>query len=366
MEINNNERENGGNYNQYGVNDGETGEVYVEPVYPNFNPSPAPDPRLVEEEKSTFKRTVIKLAAFAAIIVLNNNFLFYIFYYPAIALMSVLSKAEAPLAVQYFISWLTNDMIAYLIPGLAAFLLFRKELAEKVRYSPHEKSSPFLDGILTFLSACFLGSLAGIISNFIASILDSLFGTGEIPDVIEGTLPPEGEVSSYWVMFIFVCIIAPVVEELIFRKLLLVPLRKHGDRFAVIITALLFGFYHGNFDQMPYAFVVGLLFGLLAVNTNSVVPCMIVHAVNNTAVTLGQYLTKVTGEVEPFISISNLVLECLARAFWIGIAATAVLISRKMFSPPNKSLLTAKERAVELFKNPYFYAFAAMTVLMMV
>lgn len=309
---------------------------------------------------------MVKLAGFAAIVVANNNLLYYVFYYPAIALMGALSEAGADLAVLYFVSWLTNDLIAYLIPGLAAFLLFRRDFAEKRKYFPHEKSSPLLDGILTFFSACFLGSLAGIISNAIAKMLDSLFGTGEIPDAMEGTVPPQGEVSSYWVMFIFVCAIAPVVEELIFRKLLLTPLRKHGDRFAVIMTALLFGFYHGNFDQMPYAFVVGMLFGLLAVNTNSVIPSIIVHAVNNTAVTISQYLTKVTGEVEPAVTISSLVLEGMARAFWIGIAATALLISRKMFTPPNKSVLPKKEAAVQLFTNPAFYAFIVMMALMMV
>ena len=196
--------------------------------------------------------------------------------------------------------------------------------------------------------------------------MDSIFGTGEIPDVIGSTVPPEGELGSFGIMFFFVAVTAPVFEELIFRKLLLVPLRRHGDWFAIIVTALIFGFYHGNFDQMPYAFVVGMFFALLAVNTNSVIPSMILHVLNNTLVTLSQYLILVTGETEPAISVSNLISEGLSLSFWIGIPALAIMIAGKLFRTTHKAALTPKYKAGLIFKNPAFYVFVIFMVMMMV
>lgn len=330
-------------------------------VHPSVEILPAAE---TAAEKRAFNLALIKLAVFAMIVVLNNKLLYYIFYFPAVMILRVAGE-NASTELIYIVSWLTNDLSAYLIPGIAALLLFRRELREKIPYPPHPNASPILNSGLTFFAACFLGSLAALLANAVAAFLDSLFGTGEIPDAMEGTVPPQGEMGSFGVMFFFVAVAAPVFEELIFRKLLLHPLRKHGDWFAIIMTALMFGFYHGNFDQMPYAFVVGILFALLAVNTNSVIPSMILHLLNNASVTLSQYLVKVTGEVEPALSISNYIGEGLALSFWIGIPAVALMIAGKLFKTTHNSALPPKSKAVLLIKSPAFYVFIIFTALLM-
>lgn len=315
--------------------------------------------------KKAFKLALIKLAVIAMIVMLNNKLLYYIFYFPAVMILRAVGQ-NASTELIYVVSWITNDLSAYLIPSIAAFLLFRKELREKLPYPPHPNASTVLNSGLTFFAACFLGSLAGLFADFVATLLDSFFGTGEIPDAMEGTIPSQGETGSFWVMFFFVAVVAPVFEELIFRKLLLHPLRKHGDWFAIIMTALMFGFYHGNFDQMPYAVVVGILFALLAVNTNSVIPSMILHLLNNASVTLSQYLVKVTGEVEPALSLSNWISEGLALSFWIGIPAVALMIAGKLFKTTQIPVLPPKTKAGLLFKSPAFYIFIIFTALLMV
>ena len=325
----------------------------------------AAPPANIPAEKRAFNLIVIKLAIFAMIMVLNTNFLYYIFSVPAVAILQAMGEG-ATTEVIYFTSRFVNALSAYLIPGLSAFLLFRKELSEKIAYIPHPGVTPAMNGGLTFFAACFAGSLASFFTNAVAALMDSIFGTGEIPDVIGSTVPPEGELGSFGIMFFFVAVTAPVFEELIFRKLLLVPLRRHGDWFAIIVTALIFGFYHGNFDQMPYAFVAGMFFALLAVNTNSVIPSMILHVLNNTLVTLSQYLILVTGETEPAISVSNLISEGLSLSFWIGIPTLAIMIAGKLFKTTHRAALTPKYKAGLIFKNPAFYVFVIFVVMMMV
>ena len=46
-------------------------------------------------------------------------------------------------------------------------------------------------------------------------------------------------------------------------------------------SAMLFGFYHGNFIQMVFAFLCGLALGYVAVRTNSLLPSILIHMVNN-------------------------------------------------------------------------------------
>ena len=74
------------------------------------------------------------------------------------------------------------------------------------------------------------------------------------------------------------CVIAPVMEELIFRKLLLSRLRPYGSRFALWASALCFGLFHGNFSQFFYACAVGLVLGWAALISGRIWQPILLHA----------------------------------------------------------------------------------------
>ena len=76
-------------------------------------------------------------------------------------------------------------------------------------------------------------------------------------------------------------IVPALVEEFACRGLILGVLRKYGDGFAVLVSAILFGLMHGNFDQMPFALMVGLVLGYIVVKTESLWIAVAVHAANN-------------------------------------------------------------------------------------
>lgn len=42
--------------------------------------------------------------------------------------------------------------------------------------------------------------------------------------------------------------------------------KRYGVRFAIIFSAILFGIYHGNIVQTPFAFILGLLLGYITVS----------------------------------------------------------------------------------------------------
>lgn len=78
-------------------------------------------------------------------------------------------------------------------------------------------------------------------------------------------------------------LLAPVVEEIVFRGAVLRTLlgwaKNHWT--AIALSALLFALVHGNPAQMPHAFIIGLLLGWMYYRTDSVVPGVVYHWVNN-------------------------------------------------------------------------------------
>lgn len=81
-------------------------------------------------------------------------------------------------------------------------------------------------------------------------------------------------------------ILAPIAEEVVFRgailRKLLTLFGKQKHWIAIAVSAALFGLLHGNLPQFIHAFVIGLLLGWLYYRTDSLIPGILFHWVNNT------------------------------------------------------------------------------------
>lgn len=83
-------------------------------------------------------------------------------------------------------------------------------------------------------------------------------------------------------MAISTVLIAPIVEEIIFRGLILSRLnRVIPGWLAALLSALLFGVCHGQIVWMAYAFVLGVIFGFFALRAKSVWPSLCSHILFN-------------------------------------------------------------------------------------
>ncbi len=92
---------------------------------------------------------------------------------------------------------------------------------------------------------------------------------------------------GWWGAFMKVAVVAPIVEELIFRGLILQGLRRNYNAFwAVFMSALLFALFHLNPWQFPATFVLGLLLGWIMLRTNNILLAIIGHSINNLLVLL--------------------------------------------------------------------------------
>jgi sodium transport system permease protein len=105
-----------------------------------------------------------------------------------------------------------------------------------------------------------------------------------LTEELERTLDPT---APLWLLLITFALAPAVCEELLFRGALLRALcTKVGVVPAVVVSALCFGVFHLSIHRAVPTFLLGLSFGTALVVTRSVVPPMVMHAVNNTAVLL--------------------------------------------------------------------------------
>jgi membrane protease YdiL (CAAX protease family) len=82
------------------------------------------------------------------------------------------------------------------------------------------------------------------------------------------------------------CLLAPVVEEMLFRGIVLRSfLQQYERRYAIIGSAIVFGFAHGNLYQFVGATCFGIVAGWLYERTRSLIPCIALHAAVNTGIT---------------------------------------------------------------------------------
>ena len=86
--------------------------------------------------------------------------------------------------------------------------------------------------------------------------------------------------------YVAIGILAPLAEEIVFRGAILRRLLSIlGDKkhwVAILISALLFGAVHANLAQFVHAALLGLLLGWMYYRTDSIVPGVVLHWVNNT------------------------------------------------------------------------------------
>jgi len=112
----------------------------------------------------------------------------------------------------------------------------------------------------------------------------------------------------------YIVLIGPIFEELIFRGAVMGTLRRYGDNFAIIISSLLFGFYHAIILQIPFGFVMGLLLGYAAARWSLRVSIALHIIVNGLSALLSE-----TGN-EDFATAGGLaMITCtiLTVVFWI-------------------------------------------------
>lgn len=130
---------------------------------------------------------------------------------------------------------------------------------------------------MTVLSAfsCWGGAaVASVVVGLLLQLLQLLGWNMSVPDI---TVPaPAADPVGFGLTVAYVCVAGPVLEEIIFRGLILNGLKKYSEAAGILISTILFVMFHGNLVQTVTPLLLGLLFGFVTVRTASLKPgyCM--------------------------------------------------------------------------------------------
>ncbi len=299
------------------------------------------------DEVKKYRKLTLKFGLAMIVLVLNKFFSPYFF----IRIVHIFGGVRE---LDYYGIMVLNEFAAYFFPVLIFSLMFRNELRTAV---PDHTYKPFFaEAVMMFITGMTVGGMGTLITQSINSVIDYFFKTGEIEDVFAGMEPQN--MGEFTIFAICLCIVAPVVEEILFRHLLLKPLRAYGDLTAVVVSGTIFGLYHGNFDQFAYATLLGIFLSIIAVRYNSIIPTILLHAINNTLVTCGNNLETPSQSALPairtflsgFSAVCSFISVILIPA---GFITLFICIAKKCFTLHSRNpYLTQNQAFLEFVKSP--------------
>ena len=273
------------------------------------------------------------------------------------------------------LSLIFNSINVCIIGTIVLSLVLRNIPACKIEKRPM-KAGQLILLIMMMYGITQIGSLMGmpihlILSSFTVKSEDSL-GT---LDVFFG--------SGSLVSIITVGILPAIFEELLFRKFLIDRTIRYGEFISCAMSGIMFGLWHGNFQQFFFTFFVGVMFAFVYIRTGNVIYTMIMHASMNlvtSTITLnlltkmmesagmdintGAYLSEPTDEM-----VMSLIPILLLTMIWVFaifsfqvVGFIMLMVKRKKFKLipwigelSRKQLLHKLTHSVEMW---IFFAFA--------
>ena len=117
--------------------------------------------------------------------------------------------------------------------------------------------------------------------------------------------------------FLYAAFMGPLVEELVMRGGIAYQLQKYDKVFSIIFSAIVFGFFHMNFVQGVFAFLVGIILAYIAIEY-SFGWAVFFHILNNFGfnLILGTFMTSMVGEAQAETIMS---IAAVASVILLGI-----------------------------------------------
>lgn len=129
-----------------------------------------------------------------------------------------------------------------------------------------------------------------IVSMCIGAFIPAQYVNGVVVSVLQNFLGEPMELSGVTSAKNIVQLLSEIViigflpaicEEIFYRGYVLRGLERKGKTYALLISSLLFAVMHGNFQQMTYAFALGILLGFVVLKTDSLLASIVMHATFN-------------------------------------------------------------------------------------
>lgn len=257
-------------------------------------------------------------------------------------------------------------MYLFALPIVIGFLALLRVKGER---PPEKRKMPFSMWVVVIVICFGLMYIGAFIGQFVMTEISSLVGYD-----FSNALDEVVDYNSLWISAIFVCIVAPIGEELVFRKLIIDRTHKYGAVVSVFLSALMFGLMHGNFYQFFYAFMIGLVLGYVYYSTGKIWYTILLHMIVNF---FGSIVTTIlAGASDSMLKALegidydnfNQVLDFVIHHGWAFVAETAftlfifaamicavvvpLVMRKKMFPKREGTPISKKKSFAAAFSSP--------------
>ena len=200
-----------------------------------------------------------------------------------------------------------------LLPILIFMLATKEKLGSFLGFHRIKFRTILMIGLFTFLSTTVL-TLANVISQI------------WVENEIGAVLADQQNQLPFLLMFLTAGVIAPVFEEVICRGAYYRSYCRSGSAFkAMIMSAIIFGLIHMNFNQAAYAFVMGIFAVLLVEATGSLWASILYHGFFNGGQVILLYALS-AGNVDVYSEETVLTTDLLLCAIGIYLLLAAVTL----------------------------------------
>lgn len=162
--------------------------------------------------------------------------------------------------------WLEDPTISLMLSVLPMYLIGMPVLIGLVKKipgkAPEQHSMKFWQLLFAAAMCYCVMYLSNLVGLAITGILGMIKGTPISNEVMDIATNGNMAVNAFYMV-----LCAPILEEYIFRKLIIDRTLRFGQGVAILLSGLMFGLFHGNISQFAYATTLGLFFGFIYVKT---------------------------------------------------------------------------------------------------
>ncbi len=148
-----------------------------------------------------------------------------------------------------------------------------KPVPKAQEYKESVSFGRFMQILCICFAVSYIGNIIGTIFLMYWGIITGNEVGNDLTEVLNMTEP--------FMMFLSVGVLAPILEELLFRKFLIDRMRKYGEVISILVSAGLFALFHQNFAQFVYTFSAGVMLGYLYYRTGNYWLTTLLHAIFN-------------------------------------------------------------------------------------
>lgn len=178
---------------------------------------------------------------------------------------------------------LITEFLLVMLPSLALLFIFKYDVKKVLRLN----RVGFINLLIIFFIMVFAIPVVGVLNLVNLALIKQVFGR-----VVVASVPTAENTGELIINLLIVGGSAGICEEIMFRGVIQRGFEKLGARKAILITALLFGLFHLDFQRLLGTFLLGALIGYIVYRTNSLFAGMFAHFANNSIAVVVAFLSN--------------------------------------------------------------------------